>query len=121
LGLTFMLPPVFLIFVPTFYHASQYVVVALAYYLKERGLPADVSYSKISSMLKTEVVFNYAVVIAAIGSILYIGLPRLLYEMRFDQSVCLCVVYCIFNLHHYITDAAIWRMRDAKVRKLLVA
>ncbi len=40
LALTFLFPPAFLIFIPTFYHASQYVVVTLAYYLKERRAAA---------------------------------------------------------------------------------
>jgi hypothetical protein len=121
LSLTYVLPATFVIFIPTFYHASQYLVVTTAFYLKERGLPSGVSPFKIATMLKTEVVFNYVVILAATGALLYIGLPRLLYEIGFDKSSCLCAVYCVFNLHHYITDAAIWKMRDPQVRKLLVA
>jgi hypothetical protein len=121
LSFTFVLPAAFVIFIPTFYHASQYLVVTTAYYLKERGLPEDTSPSRIAKLLASNVVFNYIVIVAATGALLYIGLPRLLYEVGFDKSVCLCVVYCIFNLHHYMTDAAIWRIRDPQVRRLLVA
>jgi hypothetical protein len=121
LSLTYVLPAAFVIFIPTFYHASQYLVVTTAYYLKERGLPGDVPTSRIATLLVKEVVINYAVIIAATGALLYIGIPRLLFEIGFDKSLCLCVVYCVFNLHHYLTDAAIWKMRDPEVRKLLVA
>ncbi len=72
-------------------------------------------------MLKKEVVLNYIVIVASVGTIIYVGLPRLLYEFNFDKSISLCVVFCIFNLHHYITDAAIWRLKNPDVRRLLVA
>jgi hypothetical protein len=121
LSMTYVLPASFVIFIPTFYHASQYLVVTTAYYLKERGLPSDVTPASISRMLSRETVLTYMVVIAATGALLYIGIPRLLYEMGFDKSLCLAVVYCVFNLHHYLTDAAIWKMRDPAIRKLLVA
>lgn len=120
LSLTYLLPPAFVIFIPTFYHASQYLVVTLAYYLKERGLPPGVAPANISAMLSKEVVFNYLVIISATGAVLYIGIPRLLYELGFDRSVCFCVVYCVFNLHHYLADAALWKMRDPEVRRLLI-
>lgn len=121
LSLTYVLPAAFVIFIPTFYHATQYVCVTLAYYLKERGLPPDLPPSKISKMLKTEVTVTYIVIIAATGALLYIGLPRLLYEIGLNKTIALCVVYCVFNLHHYLTDAAIWKIRDPKVRQLLVS
>ena len=31
------------------------------------------------------------------------------------------VANCAINMHHYFTDAAIWRMKDPVVRKLLVS
>lgn len=121
LSLTFVLPAAFVIFIPTFYHASQYLVVTTAYYLKERGLPSNVAPKQIASLIPTETILTYAIIIAATGALLYIGIPRVLYAMGFDKSLCLCVVYCVFNLHHYLTDAAIWKMRDPEVRKLLVS
>lgn len=84
-------------------------------------MPEGVPTFKIASMLNKEIVLNYLVIIAATGALLYIGLPRFLFEIGFDKSTSLCVVYCVFNLHHYITDSAIWKMRDPQVKKLFVA
>jgi hypothetical protein len=30
-------------------------------------------------------------------------------------------IFCAVNLHHFYADSFIWRMRDPKVRKLLVS
>jgi hypothetical protein len=31
-----------------------------------------------------------------------------------------CIQACL-NFHHFVTDAAIWRLRDPKARKILLA
>ena len=114
-------PIAFVIFVQTFYHASQYIVVTTAYYLKERGLPENVPFSRISSLLTGKVMFKYVGVITALGLFMYVALPLMLANVGFERSVAYSVVYCMFNIHHYMTDAAIWRMKDPVVRKLLVS
>ncbi len=114
-------PIAFVIFIQTFYHSSQYIVVTTAYYLKERGLPENVPFSRISSLLTKKVVFKYMGAITLLGLFFYVGLPLILTHVGFDRAVAYCVVYCVFNLHHYVTDAAIWRMKDPVVRKLLVS
>ncbi|HEY9756972.1 MAG TPA: hypothetical protein V6C97_17535 [Oculatellaceae cyanobacterium] len=114
-------PIAFVIFVQTFYHASQYIVVTTAYYLKEQGMPEGVPLSRISSLLLKPVTLKYIGVITILGLLMFVALPLSLAAVGFDRSVAYCVVYCIFNIHHYITDSAIWRMKDPEVRKLLVS
>jgi hypothetical protein len=114
-------PIAFVIFIQTFYHASQYIVVTTAYYLKEQGLPENVPLSRISSLLLKPVTLKYIGVITVLGLLMFVALPLSLAAVGFDRSVAYCILYCIFNIHHYITDAAIWRMKDPQVRRLLVS
>ena len=53
--------------------------------------------------------------------ILSFGLPRIFAEMGFSYPVVFATIFCVFNFHHFLTDRAIWRLRDPKVRQTLVA
>jgi hypothetical protein len=48
-------------------------------------------------------------------------LPGLLQDFGFDYKVAFATIFCVINFHHFLIDAAIWRLRDPRVRNLLIA
>jgi hypothetical protein len=109
------------VYVPPFYHGCQYLVVSTSYFLKERGLPENVSTSQISKLLLRESTLKYFATLFVIGIFIYGGLPGLLQDFGFDYKVAFATVFCVINFHHFLIDAAIWRLRDPRVRNLLIA
>ncbi|CAN5190432.1 hypothetical protein BH10CYA1_BH10CYA1_64670 [soil metagenome] len=109
------------VYVPAFYHGSQYLVVSTSYFLKERGLPENVSSAQIGKLLFKPITFKYFATLFVIGIFIYGGLPGLLQEFGFDYRIAFATIFCVINFHHFLIDAAIWRLRDPRVRKLLIA
>lgn len=109
------------VYVPAFYHGCQYLVVSLSYYLKERGLPENVSTSQLGSLLLKPVTLKYYATLFIIGIFIYGGMPALLQDFGFDYKVAFATIFCVINFHHFLIDAAIWRLRDPRLRNLLIA
>ena len=52
---------------------------------------------------------------------IYVAMPRLLQEFGFSYTLAFATVFVTINIHHFLTDAAIWKLKDQKVRKVLLA
>lgn len=109
------------VYVPAFYHGSQYLVVSTSYFLKERGLPENVSPAQIGQLLFKPTTLKYFATLFVIGVFIYGGIPGLLQDFGFDYKIAFATIFCVINFHHFLIDAAIWRLRDPRVRKLLIA
>jgi len=109
------------VYVPAFYHGSQYLVVSTSYFLKERGLPENISTAQVGKLLFKPRTLKYFATLFVIGIFIYGGLPGLLQDFGFDFKVAFATIFCVVNFHHFLIDAAIWRLRDPRVRKLLIA
>ena len=85
-------------------------------------MPADVSYHKISSMLKRPVAWGYFGLLFGIGFTMAYLLPNWMIQYgQVEQAYAFASVYVFVNIHHFITDMYIWKLRDPYVQKLLVA
>lgn len=109
------------IYVPAFFHGSQYVIATTAYHIKERGLPEGVATNQIASLLQTESNYRYLGFLVVAGLALFMGLPQMLAQFGFDLSTATATIFTTVQFHHVITDAAIWKMKEEKLRNLLVA
>jgi hypothetical protein len=109
------------LFAPAFFHGSQYIAISLAYYLKERGLPENVGYRRIASVCTTAPALKYLGILLLSGVFMYVGIPEIFRQAGFDRNVVALSVLCVVNFHHFITDGAIWRLRDKKCREILLA
>jgi hypothetical protein len=107
------------LYVPAFFHGSQYIVVSTSYYLKEQGLPENVPTSKIASLLGQKRALRYLGFLILAGTFVYIGLPRILEQFGFNYQVAFAAIFTTVNFHHVLIDRVIWKMRDADVRRLL--
>jgi len=106
---------------PPFFHGSQYIAVSLAYYLKERGLPEGSPASAVAKLFWKPSTFQYMGVIILSGVFIYVGIPHFFNQLGYDFGMVAGCCLAVFNFHHFATDAAIWRLRDPKCRKLLLA
>ena len=105
----------------TFYHSSQYLAVTYSYFLKERAKGAG---KELKGSLVKEFFKAYSLVyiggLALIGFMLTTGLPQGIIKNGVSEPLCLTVIWACLNLHHYFSDALIWRIRDKEVRELLL-
>lgn len=108
------------LYIPAFFHGSQYVVLSLAHYLKQRGLPEGMKADQIGALALKSDGMKYLGFLLMGAIVLYIGIPRVLTEFGFHYTHAFATVFCAINLHHFITDGAIWKLRDPKLRRELV-
>ncbi|MBX3077068.1 hypothetical protein KF707_13110 [Candidatus Obscuribacterales bacterium] len=108
-------------YVPGFYHGSQYLAVCLAYYLKERGMPEGMDTWKMSREVIRWPAVKYIGTVILTGCFFYVGIPHFFMQMGLDFGMVGGLVLGCVNYHHFITDAAIWRLRDNHCRKILLS
>jgi hypothetical protein len=88
------------LFAPAFFHGSQYLLLM---------------FSGIQDRRTTEVGFGrrffseYACRLLFISLTLYFGLPLALHLFGFSTAVATASVFCSVSLHHFLTDAMIWK------------
>ena len=108
-------------YVPGFFHGSQYLAVCLSYYLKEKGMPEGMSTWDIAKVAATAPGLKYVGTVILTGCFFYVGIPHFFMQLGFDYAMVGGLVLGVVNYHHFITDAAIWRLRDKRCRELLLA
>lgn len=109
------------LYVPAFFHGAQYVVLTTAQHLKEQGLPEGMSTDQMWQLLNQSAGLKYIGTLILGAVAIYIGVPRLLQDCGFDYTLAFATIFCAVNLHHFLTDQAIWKLRDPKLRKSLAA
>ncbi len=109
------------LYVPAFYHGSQYLATSIAYYLKEKGLPDSLPTVQIARALSKPIALKYFASLALIGTFTYIGIPHILEQVGVPFDLSFATIFCCINFHHFLTDAAIWKLRDKRTRDVLLA
>jgi hypothetical protein len=108
-------------YVPIFFHGTQYLAVCLAHHIKENNLPKWQTTANVGSLFLQTDSLKYLGLVALIGAFLYVVIPSIFQQLGFDYALVGGVVLAVVNYHHFITDAAIWKLNDAKTRQLLLA
>jgi hypothetical protein len=99
--------------VPAFFHGSQYVLVSAAVHIRERGLPVW-SPGTICTAGK------YLSAVTALGAFLYVVLPKICVYAGIPYGVSAASTFAAANFHHFLSDRAIWRLRDPAMRAYIV-
>jgi hypothetical protein len=113
--------PLLTIILGAFYHGSQYLVISAASYVKQRGLPEGVSFHQIASQITSKPLLKWYGLAVAIGLTVWIVIPRLLTPLGFGLGVTVASIQVAYSFHHFLLDAYIWKLRDPRLRKQLVA
>jgi hypothetical protein len=109
------------LYVPAFFHGSQYIAVSLAFYLKEKGLPEGISTREIATQITEPVAIRYLILLLVCAVCFFHGLPFVAHLIGFKATAFAASTFAAIHFHHFLTDRAIWKLRDSDVRKLLVA
>ena len=109
------------IYVPAFFHGSQYLTVTTSVYLKEQGAIENTPPEKISSLLLQEKCLRYFGFLVIAGIALFVGIPHILQQFGFSYITAVATIFTTIQFHHVIVDHAIWRMKDKGTRELLVS
>jgi hypothetical protein len=103
-----------------FFHGSQYCAVALAFYLKEKGVAEGADSRTIAKSFMTSSAFKWYGLVIISGVFIYVGVPHFLENFGIKFVIGATCIQACLNLHHFVTDAAIWKLSDPHARKLLV-
>ena len=109
------------IYVPAFFHGSQYIAVSLAFYLKEKGLPAGISAREIATQVTEPVAIRYLTLLFVCAVCFFHGLPFAAHLIGLKATTIAASTFAAIHFHHFLADRAIWKLRDSDVRKLLIA
>jgi hypothetical protein len=113
---------VFWLWVGSLFHGSQYLVVSASYFLKEKMMPQGVSSTQIYHLLGNRIGSTYMGIVVMIGAFIFYTVPTVAGEFT---GVGYYVSWAIFSatvsFHHFLVDAAVWRLRDRKTRDILLA
>ena len=92
-------------------HSAQYLWVT-SYYQQREARAAGQSKWRVAT---------YFVTLVAGGIALFIPGPWLVsYILRFDFTTSLLIFTALVNIHHFILDGAVWKLRDSRVASLLI-
>lgn len=106
---------------PPFLHGAQYCLISLSYYLKEKGLPNGWSSAEISKALLTKPAIKWMAWAIIGGNFIYVVIPHIMADFGWSFMAIVSVVQGCVNFHHFLTDGAIWKLRDSKTRQLLIS
>jgi hypothetical protein len=109
------------LYIASFFHGSQYLAVCLSYYIKERNLPEHMAASQISSLVLSPIGLKYLGTVILVSAFLYVVIPHICQSFGYKYMLAAGVVLATVNYHHFITDAAIWRLKDRRCRRILLA
>jgi tetratricopeptide (TPR) repeat protein len=90
-------------------HSAQYLWVT-AYYARASDRPTSVKRFLAKALVAGTAVTILPVVILG---------PSLLGHLPFDAGLAACA-FAMVNLHHFILDGAIWKLRDGRVARVLL-
>ena len=107
-------------YVPAFFHGSRYLAVCLTYVVKERRPPQAVQLSRGVSLIGSTQAVRFTVAAIVGGAVFYFAIPYSLAACGLEPAIAAGLVLAVVNFHHFITDAAIWRLSDPRCRKMLL-
>lgn len=108
------------LYAPAFFHGAQYLVVTTSVNLKQSGINlAGNKQNSIAPLLNSKNI-EYWAILFVIALALYVILPCVCTRFGVDFSTAFASVFVAVSLHHFLADSAIWKLRDPKIRKLLV-
>lgn len=92
-------------------HSTQYLWVTSYYARREAKASGETAWSA----------SKYFAILLIGGIALFIPGPWLVsYIFRYDFTVSFLIFTALVNIHHFILDGAIWKLRDARIAAVLV-
>ncbi|MBX3077069.1 hypothetical protein KF707_13105 [Candidatus Obscuribacterales bacterium] len=106
---------------PNFFHGSQYLAISLGFYIKEKGLQEGMLSKDVFKNWFSPRSMRYWAYVIVAGMFVYIFVPHFMMYFGLTFGLVATVIQACINFHHFVSDAAIWRLRDARCRDVLIA
>ena len=106
---------------PGMFHGSQYLAVSLGFYIKEKGLQEGMLPKEVFKNWFTPRGLKYWAYVVVAGMFIYVFVPHFMMYFGLTFGFVATIIQACVNFHHFVSDAAIWRLRDPKCREVLVA
>ena len=107
--------PSFYYHVP-FFHSLQYLLIAWAMHLSERQAEAGVA----TAGFRARQTLAWVGLNLAGGAALFWGLPQLAHARGIALPMATGVLIAAVQIHHFVVDGVIWKLRNPKVAAALV-
>lgn len=103
-----------------FLHSSQYLAIAYSYFIKEQaakqGLAMPGNGWKLFVSRSSLIYFTALIALGYLMS----GTGSILAQLKLPLTLCVATAWSVYNCHHFLADALIWRIRNDKVKELLI-
>jgi hypothetical protein len=111
----------FALYLPSFFHSTQYLVITTLAEMKERHATvlAD-KVTKAESFVSAKN-FEYWGILLFGGIAMYFVIPVFCTRFGVPFQSSAAAVFCAVNLHHFVADSLIWKLRDPQLRAQLIA
>lgn len=101
-------------YTPALFHGCQYIVITLLYLTgAQPGL-------RLRDRLMSNGTPSRYLLMVALGAFFYNAVPQTFQQAGVDFNLSFAVIYTLISLHHYATDGAIWKLRDDRLRAVLL-
>lgn len=110
------LTDLFALYVPVFFHATQYLALTFSQHMKEQSPSSSMHGRSWTSSL-----LSYLAELTPLSLGVYTGVPLLLAYWGVPYDRAIAAVFCTLGLHHFFLDQFMWKLRDPKLRSSLGA
>jgi tetratricopeptide (TPR) repeat protein len=94
-----------------FLHCAQYLGIT-AYYAKRDRVAENGEFA----------MWRYLAVLMVGGVFLWLGAARVLSQVfAVDYGISFLIMLSLINIHHFVVDGAIWKLRDGRIARLLIS
>ena len=107
-------------FIGSFYHGSQSWCITTTFHCKAVGLPEGISNNTIWKVFSTKSIWGYFFLLFVVSELIFTVAPRVLTHFGISLGVAFATMVVVFSTHHFMCDAAIWKLKNPKVRALLI-
>ena len=107
-----------------FFHCLQYLVITAYFYFQELRHAPDNGSLPVDGMtyLGSRWFTQYYLVLIVVGAALFIGFPHVLAMTGVAGfSLASAVVVSFLNMHHFVLDSAIWKLRRPEISAPLLS
>lgn len=108
-------------FVP-FFHCLQYLVITSYFHFKEVKSKTDATLAGTWDYLGSEAFSQYYLVLIIIGVLLFLTVPFVIETTGIATfGLASAITVSFLNIHHFVLDAAIWKLRRPEVGTPLIS
>jgi hypothetical protein len=110
----------FSLLVPLF-HCLQYLLITTYFRYQELVRSGQMATMPGLSFFKSGYFWRYYILLVIFGLVFFNGIPQLLAMLKVSKpEFAYAVVYSFVNLHHFILDGEIWKLRKPDIGKALL-